>query len=914
MGPLIGRQREVDEAWHHLGASPQPTARVLLVEGPAGIGKTAFLAALAQRARARGAAVLTVALTSSETSFAWAGVASLCRDALAAHRPLLPPAQLQALANALGEADGPVDPTSVASATATLLAEHLRLHGEVVLVLDDLHWLDVASAGALAFAIRANAGTPLRIVAATRPGPRPLDVLRTVDRERAHRVELPGLDVQAVKDVLADRFGLVHHGPELLRLHGATEGNPLYALEIGRMVAAGSSLDDALVPPSLDALIDEHLAGVAMGVLEAVQAAALLATPTTSVIARLFDDSDDRLLAAEEAGLVLVRGDRIGFAHPLLRAGVVKRLAGMRRRQLTRRLADVVEDADERARLLGESTVGPDEAVAELLVAAGERALVRGAPQVAVERLERALAIGEAGEAVQAVRHLRTGLALSRAAEFERSCVHARQALEGPLAPADEAVALTTLAISLNRLNRIDEACDILRAGAERLRGEPLARLGVLNALAGLLQAADLREGGEVAASLLAEARAVGDDQMALTGLVISSCMAVLRGLPLDVDDLVATVAATDADPGNPVPSRPVPFYLAGLLGWVDRHHEAIEVESAELARSEAHGHVPGTTNALSSLADSNRRIGRWDEALASLRRWVELIRLSGLDIAEDGESSELAWLLAARGEHDEALTIAAAAVEGTKSTPMWHVQAVARVGFVHLVHGDLASALDRLEAARDLADEAGFEDLGALQFRDDLVEALVLAGRMDEAVRDTQRIEQLAARAGRVRGRLVAARARALVAAACGNLDEAEVAVVRGIEAAAQIGDPFEEARLLLLGGVVARRAGRRTQSRDRLDHARRLFDGLGARPFVAKVDAELARLGDRTGRRDQLTHTERQVAELVAAGRTNAEAAAELFITPRTVEAHLTRIYRKLGVRSRAELIAKRAELDLG
>jgi len=131
-------------------------------------------------------------------------------------------------------------------------------------------------------------------------------------------------------------------------------------------------------------------------------------------------------------------------------------------------------------------------------------------------------------------------------------------------------------------------------------------------------------------------------------------------------------------------------------------------------------------------------------------------------------------------------------------------------------------------------------------------------------------------------------------------------------LAAVAAIGDPFERARVLQLGGTVARRAGRRTEAREQLDEARRLFAGLRAVPFVERVDAELQRLGERTGRTDLLTSGERQVAELVCAGRTNADIAAALFVTVRTVEAHLTRVYRKLGVRSRAELIARRSLLE--
>lgn len=234
-------------------------------------------------------------------------------------------------------------------------------------------------------------------------------------------------------------------------------------------------------------------------------------------------------------------------------------------------------------------------------------------------------------------------------------------------------------------------------------------------------------------------------------------------------------------------------------------------------------------------------------------------------------------------------------------------MQVAARAGFVALVRGDADQAVTLLLEARLVADELGFEDLGALPFRADLVEALLVTGRSGEAVQIAEEAAVLAARSGRPRGRAEAGRALALAAAAAGELAAAEEGVRQALDAFSEITVPFDHARLLLTAGVISRRAGRRTEARARLDEARALFVGLLAAPFVVRADAELARLGTRAADASGLTPTERQVAELVAVGRTNAEVAAELFVSLRTVESNLTRVYRKLGVRSRTELATR-------
>ena len=197
--------------------------------------------------------------------------------------------------------------------------------------------------------------------------------------------------------------------------------------------------------------------------------------------------------------------------------------------------------------------------------------------------------------------------------------------------------------------------------------------------------------------------------------------------------------------------------------------------------------------------------------------------------------------------------------------------------------------------------------DLGALPVRPELLDALIQAGEVGEAERVAAEIVELAQRAGRPRGAAESLRARAHVAAGRRRLEEADEFAKAAVVAFGEIGLPVERARTLVLAASIARRARRRTEAREFLDEAHAELTRCGALGFLPRVRAERERLGDR-GDADSLTNTERTIADLVAEGMTNAEVAAQLYVSVRTVEAHLTRIYRKEGVRGRAELAARR------
>lgn len=228
-------------------------------------------------------------------------------------------------------------------------------------------------------------------------------------------------------------------------------------------------------------------------------------------------------------------------------------------------------------------------------------------------------------------------------------------------------------------------------------------------------------------------------------------------------------------------------------------------------------------------------------------------------------------------------------------------------LGAAHLHAGDPAAGLAPLDRGAALREQIGVKDPGRWRFYAEHVEALLAAKEIDRAEHEAELLLERSVRVDRVSGLATGHRSLALVAAARGNLDEATAHLARAREAHERWANPFERARTLLVLGQLARRKKAKGEAKAALDEASAVFDSLGARLWADRAQGELARLGLRPSAPLELTETERRVAELAASGLTNKEVAAALFISPKTVEANLAKVYRKLGIRSRAELGAR-------
>lgn len=389
------------------------------------------------------------------------------------------------------------------------------------------------------------------------------------------------------------------------------------------------------------------------------------------------------------------------------------------------------------------------------------------------------------------------------------------------------------------------------------------------------------------------EASATGDGRATdIANLALAGAQ-VLAGEPVDVQ---AAIDAAAGWSGAWMWSSP-PGQLVHVLSWTE-HPTAISHAERVQAAGLARGDRIAQSNCLSQIGVVLFCRGDWERAAGCLRRSIELDEPSVPVVAD------LAYVLASSGRGDEALGL------------LEHVTARGRLDIVHLqvrrgLIGLLLGAANSVEVlveAEALAIDVGLRAVRPLPYRRDLVEALVAAGRLDDAAAAAERLAVDAERCDLDNARADAAAAGAVVEAAAGRMAEARELFGEAAKIQERSGLRYELARTLLAAGSAARRAGRRADARECLDEAAELFRGMGAEPWSRRCADEVARIGLRsTGNgpaSKSLTPTEQQVADLVAGGKTNAEIANALFVSVRTVESNLTRVYRKLGLRSRTEL----------
>ena len=907
-GP-IGRDQELADLVATLATAAAGDGQIVEVVGDAGIGKSTLLDALVARAVVDGARVWRHAPTRPEIGLPWSGLAALVANATESELARMsPPARRHlAAATSAGSTDT-VEPQMVAFALTELLDGcGRRDRPPLVLVIDDVHWLDQTSAGALSYAIR---GVPRRhgvVVLARRSGEAwALEPDRLVPADNYRLLELDGLNAIALRELIA-ATGITLRRAELELVHRRTGGNPLYAVEIARLVGSGHRVDDAMVPPSLRATLRSRVDALPQATVAVLRAAALLAVPRIDLLTAALPEIDvlAACAAAEVSGIVTIRSaatvrprvDLVVFSHPLLAAAAVDAMSTLDRRRLHGLLANVVQDLGERATHVAASMPDPDEAVAALLESAGALAIDRGAPDMAVDLLRASVdATPDVCDSPdQPTPRQRRVLALAGAQIDAVQDDDALQTLAELDAAATGDLAACVTGMRVIPIARTQGTAAGRAAAREALAviADPAARAVHHQHLVTLEEFDDVGRGLQAARSAFDEAAASGDVRAAdIAGLALAGAQ-VLAGQPVDVS---RAIDAADRWAGPWTWSSP-PGQLVHVLTWTE-HASAIAHAERVQAAGVARGDRIAQSNCLSQIGAVLFTRGDWEQAEGCLRRSIELDEPSGPLLAD------LAYLLASSGREGEARGLLDQ-VTARGRLDLVHLDA--RRGLIGLLSGATAS-VDGLVEAEALAIDVGLRAVRAVPYRRDLVEALVAVGRVDEASAAVERLMDDAARCDLDNARADAAAAGAVVEAALGHAAEARDMFVAAAKMQERSGLRYELARTLLAAGSAARRAGRRADGRESLDEAAVLFGDMGARPWVARCADEVARIGLRSTARGsasrQLTPTEQQVADLVADGRTNAEIANALFVSVRTVESNLTRVYRKLGLRSRTEL----------
>jgi DNA-binding CsgD family transcriptional regulator len=900
---LIGRESEL--AVVHEFLAPGPLPRALVVTGEPGIGKTTLWEAAIDAAVERRIRVLSTRANGAEARLSFAGLSDVLDGIDIAALEALPAPQLHALEVALlrvEAAHGPPDSRAIALGLLNAVRA-LAAREPVLIALDDIQWLDPASASAIAFAARRLAREPILFVVTRRPGAAS-DIERAFERGDLQRLDLGPLSLGAVRRLLSARLELSVPRHLLRRIVASTLGNPLFALELGRVVvergmpAPGQQL---AVPDTVEALLGTRAERLPAPVRRLLLAVALSADLSTAQLATLADAAavDDAL----DAGVLVLEGDRVRAAHPLLAAVEQKRSGIRERRALHLELSRLASDEALRARHRALAAEGPDEELAAAVAGAAARASARGARQEAVELAEHALRLSPSESAVRSDRLLELAQYLDAAGQLRRVT-----ALLGPevdrLSPGPtRARAHLLLASDLSHVDQFERHLDQAYEESERdsmLRATVLATKAA-GIVVGLVERIGAAESWAHEAVSLSRAAAGAPDPAALEAL---GWTRILTGRGLDDlkelfgDDLDASLELFHS-------LERVDGIRRAFHGEVD---EAREIFTRLLELADERGEEWSFYTFRLQLCELELRAGYWEAAAQLLDEWEPS--------PDEGITSEPAYarcralLAAGRGFVDEAERLSAeATIRSEAAGVRWdQLEALRARGIAALLAGEPTRAAAGLRTVWAHARREGVDDPGAFPVAPDLVEALVEVGELDEAKAAANRLRELSERQKHPWGLATARRCDALVGLAAGYDERAAGELERAAADYEALGLRFDRARSLLVLGRAQRRHRKWGAARRSLEQAIDAFEEIGSVGWAGQACSELSRVGARRPRpAGELTPSEARAAELAAEGLANKEIAQTLFVSVRTVEEHLSNVYAKLGVRSRTQLASR-------
>ncbi|MFC7619789.1 AAA family ATPase [Microlunatus sp. GCM10028923] len=913
---VIGRAAALVTVGEFL-ASAVTGARVLLIDGEPGIGKTTLWRAAVDEASGL-RIVLSGQPAAAESALPYAALADLLRDVDDAVLDTLPDPQRRAIDQVLLRTSAGTDPTGHRATGAAVLGilDRLATRRPVLLAIDDLQWADRSSVQVIEFAIRrTKAPVGLLATVRTEQGEPTPPALTLPDPDRLQRLRIGPLSLGALHELILSRTGRSFPRPTMARIHQVSGGNPFYALELVREFLGGTPTGpDLVLPKSLAGLVVSRIARLDPPVRRALLAAAAAAEPTVELVQQALAvdaATAQRLLeAGETEGLIDLVGAKVRFHHPLLITGVLGAAAPAEVRAMHRRLAGLVGAAEEQARHLALAAVRPDLETVDALDDAATLARRRGAPATAAELLELALRLG----ADTAARRIRLAGYLFDAGDP----VRARELLD-PLpdslpAGRTRAEALLLLATVRAHDDSYREAADCLQRALDEAGDDLRLRVEISNWLVYVLvNLGRIPAARTLTVPMVAEAERLGDPGELAKALASSVMINFVAGQGHDQPTLDRALALEQLD--RPTPAMLRPSLINGLvLAWSGRLDEGLDTLLALRRRCLDRGEESDLMFGAFHLVV----IECWRGDLAAARSLsddtLERAQQLGTDlpwaIAESTRSMVSAYL----GDADTARAAARAALAifergSCLAVTVWPL---VTLGFVELSVGDHRAAAELLGPLAAAAVEMGYGEPAAAPFAADAAEALIATGRLDEATTLVDQLEEVGRRLDRAWALALSGRCRCLLAAARGDLDGAAAAGQRALIEHERLPMPLERARTQLVLGQVHRRRRQKRLAADAIRAALATFDELGSRLWADRARAELDRVNVPRGGSTELTPSERRVAELAAAGRTNREVAQAMFIHPKTVEANLARVYRKLGIHSRAELGRRIPELN--
>ena len=912
---VVGREAELGAVAEFLDSLDGPSG-ALFFEGEPGIGKTTLWLAAVGEARRRGFRVLSCRPSEAEAQLSFASLADLLADVGDWVLASLPEPQRRAIDFVLLRAGSEGVATDGRAIGAALLSVLERCADDVpvLLAIDDLQWLDKSSAGAVEFAVR-RASSRVGVLAALRAdesGYAGLS-LRPPDPDRLRHVRVRPLSLGALHRAISERLGRSFPRPTMVRIQQVSGGNPFYALELARAVGHGGATDlTAPLTRTLAQLVQARIEGIRPEVQRTLLAVAALAEPTVELVQLAADASPpetDRLLEdAEQSGLLRIDGHRVRFTHPLLATGVYAAASPAGRRGMHGRLAEVVADPEERARHLALAAIRLDRRTVAALDEGALRARSRGAPAAAAELLE--LAVGLGADAPE--RHIRLAQHYFDAGDP----VRARTILEETLAVLGpgltRAEALLLLATVRLHDDSYRESADLL----EQARGQAGADLRLrvqisIELLFVLVNLGRIPDALRLIDDTAADSERLGDPHLLAKALAASVMIRFLSGQGLDESTLRRALELEEPDIPTPVMLRPM-LISSLLLGWTglldEARHGLLAIRRRCIERGEESDLMFSAFHTVilecwrGNLADARLIAEDTMERASQLGTNIPL----AIALATQANVAAYAGLVEeTRRSASEALSIFERG--SCLAVTVWPM---VTLGFLEVSLGDYGAAAATLGPLAAAAAAMGYGEPTAAPFAPDAAEALIGVGRLTEASALVDQLEHHGRRLDRAWALALGARCRSLLLAADGDLEGAIEAATRSLREHERLPMPFERARTQLVVGQIQRRRRQKRAAAEALQDAAAVFDQLGTPLWAARARAELDRVNVSPVGAAQLTPSERRVAELAATGMTNREVAGALFISPKTVEANLARIYRKLGIRSRAELGQRVAE----
>ncbi len=891
-------------------AARQPSA--LLIDGEPGIGKTTLWLATHDEARQAGFRVLSTRASEAESLLDFVGLDDLLGDVEPEVLDSLPVVGRQALEQVLIRAGGPkadIDRRSVAAAFMSII-EELAVRTPVLLAVDDVQWIDAATRDALAYALRRVRGR-IGIVVTERTVPDRSGAVSWLDLGRSEsvtRLTIAPMPLGRLHRLMSSRTGRSFPRSTMARIAEISGGNPYYALELAHALDTADSAWGSALPSTLTDVMGLRVGQLDEEVHEVLLAAACVTHPTLDLLAAILRRPVRRIVTLlevpENRGIVVIDGGQLHFSHPLLAHVVYSQARPADRRRIHRTVAGIEPVLERQARHMALAATTGDPETLLALDSAADAARAKASPAVAAELLELAIGLG-GGTATRRVNaahsHLLSGdvdraLALLEpaASELPEGPLRARarvllggalsvrgdfgravEQLHAAVVDAADDPALTvrthlTLAITLSTAGDAQGAAR--HAQLARTRADEFAdRMLISQALAAqvLFRCANGQGVDEVSLQ-----RAIDLEQRHDTGVhtaapfsarIVKALVSSWTGRLTEARGQLIDAQRHCAARGSDVDMLWVQSHAAMVDIWLGRHRDATQITDDMLLGAEQLDSIPA-------------------RALAAVPRGL----IAALEGREADARAEVGLVL----EHSDRLG-ETTLLDGPRMV----------LGFLELSLGQHAAAVEALHPLLARSGVEGHTEIASWWFLPDLMEAAFALGRTDEFEPWVDALEDNGARLNRPWMIAIGARCRTMLLAARGEIHAAEEAAARSLEAHDALPMPFERARTQLVVGQLQRRLRQKHAARVTLADALATFEGLGASLWADRARAELGRAAAGPSQHI-LTPSELRVAELVASGMTNRDVAAAMYISPKTVEHNLGRIYRKLGIRGRAEL----------